>query len=238
MTSTIYFRLARGDEALFNAVTANGFSAVDIAASSTSSTHSGIITPSAVCAPAVNLSAGGTFTLFSDTNFRTVLDSTTTTGEWVTLNVALDANVSYGYLFQAELAPTEGDVLVSLQAKTPLVVSSWFPNGFINVLQLGATASLATNSDGSFTYTFLNYPVNSGVPIALMQTGSSIQSGTMLITSTVGAFANQTEAFTAPAGYLGFLVPTTTGNVSGTVNVTVDGAGTTVFANSFYTSVS
>jgi hypothetical protein len=232
--SLIYFSTNRGDESTYNTLTQNTKEAVSIKAENTNQNRTGLIKASQTCVLSVNLQNAGTFTLYNS-SFTTVLGSTSSTTPWQNI-ATLTANTVYGWTYNLTIAPGSGSIIAYLQAKSAASVSNWFPNGFINLLQLGPTVSRITNADGSFTYTFTNYPVTTISPIALLQTGTSIQSGTLTLTSTVGAFANQSEAFTAPSGVISYLVPSSTGDVSGTVTVTVTGAGGSDFVRTVYTN--
>jgi hypothetical protein len=229
--ATVYIQFQKGDESTFGTSLQNTKEGVTVSANSTTQYRSGLLTPSQDCALSVDLNVGGTFALYT-ADFSVLIASTSLTTPVSLANIG--ANITYGWAFTATVAPTLNGLLFALQARQLSSISQWFPLGFTNLIQLGSTVSRVVAADGTVTYTFTNYPVVAGQNVALAQAGPSVQSGTITLTSTVPAFANQSEAFTSPSGIITYLNPSSTGNVSGTVVLTVTGSGVTDYVRTFY----
>jgi len=125
--TTIYLALQRGDESYFNTITENTKDATAVYANSTSTIRTGLIRTSQSCNIAVNLTAEGTFTLYTNNTFTSEIGNTTAVNAWTTFGSQLVANQVYGFTYISNLAPTLDDQLFKLQTKNNLTIANWFP---------------------------------------------------------------------------------------------------------------
>lgn len=170
-------------------------------------------------------------------NPSNVFATVTTLNTWVPLG-SMIIGENWGLTIQTDAIGTTGS-LVALQCSQAQTVATWFPNGFQNLIPLNNTVTFTINPlTGAVTYVFTAYPITSGQTVALCRTTYSVQAGTLTLTSSdTGKISNESVPFTSPSGLNINFSTIATGTFTGTVVVTVTGAGSTSYINTGYIRV-
>lgn len=226
------------DQTLFSSVSSNTpTGSVDIFTNGTATNTilTGLFT---VSAPAnlnvfLDVTNSASLTIWQQ-NPNNVLFTTTTKNTWLSAS-QIYPNTQYGYTNVTATQGTSGTTW-KLQLGQSLTVQSFFPAGFQNLIPIGPSVSFTTNLvTGSVLYNFTSYPIVAGQPIALSRTSYSLNNGTVTTTSSDTAkIPDEALVYTAPSGLNINLLPIATGTFTGTVALTVVGAGTNAYINTAY----
>jgi hypothetical protein len=129
------------------------------------------------------------------------------------------------------------NLAINLVSAIKIVLSMYFPNGFINQVPSNANPSFIKNADGSITYFFNNYNAIKGQSLLLCSAQFAIasldsESEGVYITCTDSSFQNnQIFPFTVGQSVNIFFKPLKTGIFNGQINVTLTNLNQTNFLN-------